>query len=82
MVKVRIEKVLGPFEVKPSPEAEPVKVWSIRFIYGGATKEGSWQREGQVDVLDPLTKAKVMDAIKALLVAAAPHPLDGTEFEA
>lgn len=81
-MKVKIEKVLGPFEVRPTPEAEPVKLWTIRFTYGEASETATWQREGSVDVLDPLTKTKVMDAIKALLVAAAPHPLDGTEFEA
>ena len=81
MVKVKIMKVLGPFEVRPTPEAEPVKVWTISFIYGEATETESWQKEASVDVLDPLTKGKVMDAIKTLLVAAKPHPLDGIEFE-
>ena len=81
MVKVKITKVLGPFEVRPTPEAEPVKVWTVHFTYGISTETESWQREGTVDILDPITKKKVQDAIKALLEAAEPHPFDGTEFE-
>ena len=81
MVKVKVVKVLGPFEVRPEPEAEPVKVWTVQFTYGATTETGSWQREGSVDVLDPLTEKKVKGAIKTLLVAAKPHPLDRTEFE-
>ena len=81
MVKIKIEKVLGPFEVTQEPEAKPVKVWTIQFVYGETTETESWQREGTVEVLEPLTKQKVIDAVKAIMKAAEPHPLDRMEFE-
>ena len=81
-MKVKIMKVLGPFEVRPEPEAKPVKVWTVHFTYGATTETGSWQREGTIEIIDPLTEKKVKDAVKAILEAAKPHPFDGTEFEA
>ena len=80
-MEVKIMKVLGPFEVRETAEAEPVKVWTVHFSYGKSTETESWQREGQVEVLEPITKQKVIDAIKAFMKAAEPHPLDRMEFE-
>ena len=81
MVNIKIVKVLGPFEMTREGEAKPVKVWTVHFIYGETSETESWQREGQVEVLEPITKQKVIDAIKAIMKAAAPHPLDRVEFE-
>ena len=80
-MKVKIVKVLGPFEMTREGEAKPVKVWTIHFIYGETGETESWQREGGVEVLAPISPAKVKAAIKAALTAAKPNPLDGMEFE-
>ena len=80
MVNVKIVKVLGPFEMTREGKTEPVKVWTVNFIYGETSKTESWQREGEVEVLDPISPAKVKAAIKAALTAAKPHPLNGMEF--
>ena len=81
MVKVKVIKVIGPLEVVPEPEGKPVKLWNVVFTYGETTESGVWQREGTVEVIDPITMQKVIDAVKAVLKAAKPHPFDGVEFE-
>jgi len=80
-MKVSILKVSGPFLTVQEPDKPPVDVWTVRFVVEEA-KEGSVsQREGVLNVIGKLDKAKVQAAIKALLEAEKPHPLDGESFE-
>lgn len=80
-MRVKILKVSGPFPTVMKGGEPPVDVWAVRFIYGGADEQGGWQCEDLVNITGELTITKVKDAVKALLEAEKPHPMDGTEFE-